>query len=82
MFIASNCCFLVEGCRSPYHSRGLVPFGATVKVSCNPGFILTGAEAITCLDSGQFDVRVPECLGTVGLFILCFRVFVTLCGQV
>ena len=37
-------------------------FGSTLSYSCNTGYNLTGAGALTCLSNGSWDAAVPSCL--------------------
>jgi len=72
-------CFCqATGCPNPHQDQGgFVPFGASLEISCNEGFMLSGPESVTCLESGEFDAPVPRCIGKMWKrpARLYFRVF-------
>ncbi|XP_078487205.1 uncharacterized protein LOC100180981 isoform X1 [Ciona intestinalis] len=51
-----------SGCSNPHGGAGFIPFGASLEISCEVGFVLTGSERVTCLDSGEFDGPIPQCI--------------------
>lgn len=37
--------------------------GTSVRYRCDPGYVLTGKTAVTCLTSGMWSIPYPRCEG-------------------